>query len=61
MRRYTFDPLNIDDIKNTIVRLLADPSLREQLIKKGKDRLSLYSWERCAKETLAVLEEAGTS
>lgn len=56
-----FDPFNIEEIKNSIARLLADPSLREQLIKKGKDRLSLYSWERCAKETLAVLEEAGTS
>jgi hypothetical protein len=32
----------------------SDSQLRAQLIKKGKDQGSLFSWERTARETLQV-------
>ncbi len=56
-----FDPQKVEEIKNTMAKLLYDPQLRQQLIEKGTKRLSEYSWERCAQETLAVLEEAAKS
>ncbi len=56
-----FDPNSEEEMKNTMKKLIDDSELRAQLIRKGKERLSLYSWERCAKETLEVLEEAAKS
>jgi len=32
---------------------------REALIKKGKEQAKKFSWEKCAQETLKVLEEVG--
>ncbi len=53
-----FDPYNKEEMKNTILRVLQNPELGQQLVEKGKERLKLYSWERCGQETLAVLESA---
>jgi len=39
-------------------RLLQDEGLRKELGRRGQERARLFSWERCARETLAVLEEA---
>jgi glycosyltransferase involved in cell wall biosynthesis len=33
--------------------------LREDLMRKGLENVKRFSWEKCASETLAVLEEAG--
>jgi glycosyltransferase involved in cell wall biosynthesis len=49
-----FNPHDIDDIKKTIKDALFDKSLRDNLIAKGKERLKLYGWDRCAKETHQV-------
>jgi len=32
--------------------------LHKELVEKGKQRVKEFSWEKCAKETLAVLESA---
>jgi glycosyltransferase involved in cell wall biosynthesis len=37
--------------------VLSDKELRQTLITKGKQRASEFTWEKTAKETLAVLEE----
>jgi glycosyltransferase involved in cell wall biosynthesis len=50
-----FDPSNREDIKNSILRVLTDNHLKQQLITKGKERLKDFSWEKCARETLQVL------
>jgi glycosyltransferase involved in cell wall biosynthesis len=50
-----FNPKDVVDIKNTIKAVLMDRSLRERLVGQGRVRLGQFSWERCAKETLAVL------
>jgi glycosyltransferase involved in cell wall biosynthesis len=43
-------------------RLLEDAALREALSAKGLERSRVFSWERCARETLAILTEvAGES
>jgi len=50
-----FNPHSTTEIKNAIKLVLTDKSLCENLKEKGKDRLSHFSWEKCATETLAVL------
>lgn len=37
---------------------LKDKKLRQELIKKGKERTALFSWEKCARETLEVIKNA---
>ncbi len=48
------NPNNFEDLAEAILRLIGDSQLRTQLIKKGKDQASLFSWERTARETLQV-------
>ncbi len=52
------DPLSVPEITAAVQRLLADDALRVELARRGFERARLFTWERCARETLAVLEEA---
>lgn len=54
-----FDPKNKQEIKEVIIKILSDENLRQDMIAKGKQQLAKFSWEKCARETLAVLESAG--
>ncbi len=51
------DPLKPEEIAKAILRIIADSNLRNNLIIKGKERAKEFSWEKCAKETLKILEE----
>ncbi|MCA9174826.1 MAG: glycosyltransferase family 4 protein [Planctomycetales bacterium] len=53
-----FDPLEVDDIVAAIERLIFDGPRRQQLIVRGLSRAKTFSWERTARQTLSVLEEA---
>lgn len=53
-----FDPHSKEEIKNTILKVLTNPELAKELVEKGKHRLTLYSWDRCAKETMGVFKNA---
>jgi glycosyltransferase involved in cell wall biosynthesis len=55
-----FDPVSIEDMANCMEAGIYDKSLRERLTKNGIQRAGMFSWERCAEETLNVLIEAGT-
>jgi len=48
------DPCNIDEIAEAMHRVLTDETLRVALIKRGFKRVSRFSWEKTARETLAV-------
>jgi len=50
------DPYSPEDIAEKISLLIADPSLREELRHKGRKRARQFSWEKCARETFAVIE-----
>ena len=43
------DPLSVDEIEDAMNRIVCDRDFREQLIAKGRERKSLFSWERTAK------------
>ena len=51
------DPLDEDDIVRTILRLLEDTTLREQLIKKGVQQARRFSWRETAEKTVEVYRE----
>jgi len=52
------DPLDTQAIAQALRRLLTDEALRRDLIAKGFANAAKFSWARCARETLAVLEAA---
>jgi len=52
------DPYSVDEIAEAIYDVLTNESLREDLVKKGLERASQFSWEKTARETLAVYKAA---
>jgi len=55
-----FDPKNITEIKQAIKSILLDKSLADRLREKGVERLNQFSWEKCARETVAIIKKSGT-
>lgn len=53
-----FNPFSVDDMTGCMERALDDSTLRQRLIYGGVKRASEFSWERCARETLSVLQNA---
>lgn len=49
-----FDPYSVDSLASKLSDVLTQPELREELIKKGQRRVTEFSWERMAEETVAV-------
>ena len=55
------DPHDVDAIAEAMTRLVTDEALRAELSRRGLANVQRFSWEKCARETLAVLLEAGSS
>ena len=51
------DPYNVEDIAHAMRRILADQALAQDLRARGLKRAAQFSWERTARETLAVYEQ----
>jgi glycosyltransferase involved in cell wall biosynthesis len=49
-----FDPYDLDSMRMAIERVVSDNVLQQTLIARGQERIKLFSWERCAQETLAI-------
>lgn len=54
-----FDPQDNQSILEAIKKVLADESLRLQLIANGREQIKKYSWAELAQLTLAVYRQAG--
>jgi len=52
------DPDDPEDIARGVLELLRDPVRRSEVSAAGLERSKRYSWDRCARETLEVLERA---
>jgi glycosyltransferase involved in cell wall biosynthesis len=56
-----FDPLNVQDIANSLLELAHRPELRERLVAAGRERAKLFTWESCARRTAEGLRRALTT
>ncbi len=54
----SFDPFNSVDISSKIQQVIEDRELRENLIRKGNERLKLFSWEKNARELVKIFKGA---
>lgn len=50
-----FDPEDVEDMAEKIRLVLSDHNLRSLLIKRGKERVKEFTWERTAEKTLNLL------
>jgi glycosyltransferase involved in cell wall biosynthesis len=53
------DPDEVDSIRDGLARLLSDNDLRRRLVANGRERLQLFSWERCADTIAQVFVRVG--
>jgi glycosyltransferase involved in cell wall biosynthesis len=54
------DPNNPDEIAAAALRVLQDPSVGNLLSAAGLERSKRYSWDRCARRTLEILENVAS-
>lgn len=52
-----FDPFDVEDIARALVRVATEEGLRAELVERGREHASRFSWDRCAEDTEAVIEE----
>jgi glycosyltransferase involved in cell wall biosynthesis len=55
------DPVDADALCQAMLNLYQDESLRNTLAKRSLERASLFSWDKCVKETIAVYRQAAGS
>lgn len=55
------DPYDVGSLTDGMYRVLTDSELSGELRRKSLKRSKLFSWEKCARETLRVYEEICTS
>lgn len=53
-----FDPKDSDQLVSQLNNLKNHIDLRNTLIANGKQRIRLFSWQKCAEETLAVIKSS---
>ncbi|MDP9313203.1 MAG: glycosyltransferase family 4 protein [Chloroflexota bacterium] len=53
------DPHDVAALADGLVRLIVDAGLRAQLRERGLRHVAGWTWERTARETLAILERVG--
>jgi len=50
------DPYNVDDMAEKILTMAGNGDLKTQLIHKGRRQAKYFSWDRCARETMEVID-----
>jgi glycosyltransferase involved in cell wall biosynthesis len=50
-----FDPCDIESMADAMRNVITDEGLRKKLIEIGLERVKLFSWEKCAEETLELI------
>lgn len=52
------DPYDTNAMAETMYQILSNPSLQEELRHKGIERAQTFTWQRAARETVAVYQKA---
>lgn len=52
-----FQPEDVDSMRAAIERVVGSSEHRKTLIAKGRERLKLFSWDRCARETYNIYQK----
>lgn len=52
-----FDPFDVEDMANRMVMLTSNRDIYRDCRTKGLERAQAFSWDRCAEQTLKIIEE----
>jgi glycosyltransferase involved in cell wall biosynthesis len=50
------DPYKVDEIAEAMYRVISDQTLREDMVRKGLQRVKIFSWEKAAREMLQIIK-----
>ncbi len=53
-----FDPDVEKELVEKMELIITQPQIRKELVAKGKKRITAFSWEQCAEQTLEILKKA---
>jgi glycosyltransferase involved in cell wall biosynthesis len=53
-----FDPMSVEGIAESMLRVIGDAPLRRDLVARGKARLAELSWDKAVAQTLSVCSKA---
>ncbi len=53
-----FDPDEEKELVEKMELIITQPQIRKELVAKGKKRITAFSWEQCADQTLEVIKKA---
>jgi glycosyltransferase involved in cell wall biosynthesis len=51
------DPDDAEALANALYRALSDSDLRADLVRRGREQVQVFTWEKTARETLALYEQ----
>lgn len=54
-----FNPTKVEEITKTLTKIVKDKSLQEKMVKKGKEHIKKFSWDKSADDVLQVLTQVG--
>jgi glycosyltransferase involved in cell wall biosynthesis len=55
------DPDDPGEIANAVEQVLSNHELRESLVRRGLKRSREFTWERCGRKTLEIIETVGAA
>jgi glycosyltransferase involved in cell wall biosynthesis len=53
----SFDPADPESIRTALESVLSSPTQRAELVERGRQRRQLFSWTRCAQETVQIYKQ----
>lgn len=51
------DPLDAGNLADAMYRVLTEPTLRADLVRRGRERVKAFSWDRSVARTLAIYQD----
>jgi glycosyltransferase involved in cell wall biosynthesis len=55
------EPTDTASIERAMLAVASDPAVRQDLLARGAERVKAFDWQRCAANTLNVLEAASSA
>ena len=52
-----FDPYNAQSMAKAMARIITDGGMQNKLIRLGREKVRNFSWEKCARQTLAIIDK----
>ena len=52
-----FDPVSPEELTDALEKVLEDENLRKELIQRGMQNVTRFSWEKCAEQTLQIYKD----